>query len=87
VKASIESTEQILEFSVQGPGGVPGPVGKGRLWVGTTERGVPVQMLVVRVAVPTSALNQQHTETFERELEETPAPIPEIVAFPLRMVL
>lgn len=86
MKATIESTEQILEFSVQGAGGVPGPVGKGRLWVGTSERGVPVQMLVVRVAVPTG-IAQEHTETFQRELQETPAPIPEIVAFPLRMVL
>lgn len=87
MKASIESTDQILEFSVQDAGGVPGPVGKGRLWVGTTERGVPVQMLVVRVAVPTGVMTREHTETFERELQETPAPIPEIVAFPLRMIL
>lgn len=84
-KITIESTEQILEFSVRGPGGVPGPVGQGRLWTGLTERGVPVQLLVVRVAVandPPANLRQ-----FEEELQETPAPAPPVVDFPLRMVL
>lgn len=85
MKAEIESTEQILEFSVTGPGGAPGPVGKGRLWTGLTERGVPIQLLIVRVAVAND--NPANLAQFEQELQETPAPAPPVMAFPLRMIL
>lgn len=79
MKVTIESTAQIIEVTV--PAGAPRTAG--RLWVGTTEKGVPVQLLVLRVAVP----NAERQDDFKHELEETPAPTPEVVAFPLRMVL
>ncbi len=78
MKATVESTRQIVEIQVGG-----GPIVRGRLWTGTTEGGVPVQMVVLRVAAPIDADQQQ----FKRELDETPAPVPAVVAFPLRMLL
>lgn len=81
MKVTIESTEQIVSFRYdQGTGEYQA---QGRVWVGTTESGIPVQMLVVRVAVESA----ERQEEFERELQEKPAPPPEAPAFPLRMVL
>jgi len=56
-----------------------------RVWEGTTDTGIPVQLLVTRVAVP---IAERQTE-FERELLAA-APVPSTMspqAFPLRMVL
>lgn len=54
-----------------------------RLWIGTTENGTEVQVLIVRVAAP-SAGNESE---FLRALLKTPAPIPAVEAFPLRMLI
>lgn len=81
MKASIESTEQIVSFRYdQGTGEYQA---QGRVWVGKTESGIPVQMLVVRVAVESV---ERQTE-FETELQEKHAPPSPSQAFPLRMVL
>lgn len=81
MKVTLESTEQIVSFRYdQGTGEYQA---KGRVWVGTTDTGIPVQALIVRIAVE----NQHSQEAFERELLETPAPAPVFQAFPLRMVL
>jgi hypothetical protein len=87
MRATITSTEQIVEFALSSaPEMRVGHMAQARVWVGTTESGIPVQMLVVRVAVrsgePKAVLDQ-----FERELKEKPAPPPGFPAFPLRMIL
>lgn len=79
MKATIESTSVFIE--VASPAGAPRT--QARLWTGKTESGIPIQLLILRVAVP---LDAHHAE-FERELRATPAPSPEVIAFPLRMVL
>lgn len=79
MKASIESTDTFIE--VAAPAGAPRT--QARLWVGRTESGIPIQLLILRVAVPLAA----HHAEFEQELREQPAPAPEVIAFPLRMVL
>lgn len=77
MKLAIENTEQLVEI-------VPGPdVVRGRVWVGRTEQGVEVQLLVLSVAVP----KQESQLAFERELDATPAPRPAVVAWPLCMFL
>ena len=55
----------------------------GRVWVGKTESGIPVQALILRVAVS----NDDQQEDFERELRAVRAPAPVPQAFPLRMML
>ena len=83
MKITIESTEQIVE--IVPPGEAQGAV-PARVWIGETDSGIPVQILVTRVAVgkdqPPEILAQ-----FERELIEKPAPRPEFPAWPLRMIL
>lgn len=83
MRVTIESTEQIVE--IVPPGEAQGAV-PARVWIGKTESGIPVQVLVTRVAVdkdqPPEVIAQ-----FERELQETPAPRPDVMAWPLRMIL
>lgn len=56
MKITIESTDKIVDLN----NGV-----KARLWEGRTESGIPVQVLVTRIAVP-----QGHdTTAFETELQ------------------
>jgi len=95
MRATIESTEQIVELASSGPLGALAEgmrktaglaQAQARVWVGTTETGVPVQMLVVRVAVRTDQPAEVFAQ-FERELEEKPAARPDVPAFPLRMIL
>lgn len=55
-----------------------------RLWEGTTERGVNVEVLIPRIAVR----NGQDTSQFEAELSEQHAPAgADSIAFPLRMLI
>jgi len=95
MKATIESTEQIVELASSGPlgalaEGIRKTAGlaqaQARVWVGTTENGVPVQLLVVRVAVHKDQPPEVFAQ-FERELQERPVAPPELPAFPLRMIL
>ena len=60
MKVTLESTAQIVEVN-----GVPA-----RVWDGTTESGIPVSVLVTRVAVERT----QDTAQFEAELSECKAP-------------
>ena len=75
MKATIESTEQLVEFSAHN--------GQARVWKGVTEGGVEFQLLIVRVAVDKDA----DTAQFERELKEQHAPAVWPTAFDLRLVL
>lgn len=77
MKITIESTETIIQLEMP-RGSVPA-----RLWVGQTESGIAVQCLVTRIA----ALKTEDLKQFDSELAEKPAPTPDVVAFPLRMVL
>jgi hypothetical protein len=73
MKITIESTTRIVEVN-----GVPA-----RVWEGTSEAGIPVAVMVTRIAVDKGADATQ----FDRELQEHKAPSPAARAFPLRMVL
>ena len=73
MKATIESTEQLISID-----GVPA-----RVWTGTTERGIRIQLAITRIAVDRDA----DTSQLERELTEVHAPTPRLPAFPLRMIL
>jgi hypothetical protein len=75
MKITIESTSEIVEVN-----GVAA-----RVWQGTSEAGVPVQCLIVRVA----ADKRYPCAEFERDLKETRSPTSAdpMRAFPLRMVL
>lgn len=73
MKITIESTTKIVNAN-----GIDC-----RVWEGTTERGIAVQVLVPRIAV----LKDADTSQFEAELQEQRAPTAEVSAWPLRMVL
>jgi hypothetical protein len=73
MKATIESTEQLITIN-----GIPA-----RVWTGTTERGIPIQLAITRIAVH----RDEDCAQFEAELQETHVPVPERPAFSLRMIL
>ena len=73
MKIEIENTEKIVELN-----GVPA-----RVWEGQTESGIPVHCFVTRI----SPQSNDNIEDFERELQETVAPSPEVAAYPLRLIL
>jgi len=77
MKITIENTEQLVDVVVRGVS-VPA-----RLWVGETESGIKVQVLVTRIAVPLGDNQVQ----FQKELSETAAPTPADQSFPLRLIL
>ena len=73
MKIEIENTEKIVELN-----GVPA-----RVWEGQTESGIPVHCFVTRI----SPQSNDNIEDFERELQETKAPSPEVLAYPMRLIL
>jgi hypothetical protein len=74
MKITIESTTKVVNAN-----GI-----ECRVWEGTTERGVKIEVLIPRIA----ALANQDLSQFEAELKETHAP-PSIGAhaFPARLIL
>lgn len=79
MKITIESTEQIVEFSTQ-RGQKPY---RARVWVGETDSGIPIHCLIPRIAVK----DQDNLQQFEMELKKTNAPEPTEQVFPMRMIL
>jgi hypothetical protein len=80
VKITIESTSEFVEIEPQGSGTVV----PARVWQGTTEGGVKIQVLVTRIG----ASADEDLRQFEKELREVSPPIagmPRI--FPLRLIL
>lgn len=74
MKLILEKTDQIVEVNGHAA----------RVWLGKTGNGVPVQVLIPRIAVERT----EDTSEFERELVEQGVPLaPEVRAFPLRLVL
>lgn len=73
----LQSTEQLVRSARDGQEPV------GRVWIGRTEDGIPVQLLVKQIAVE----NSRDQSAFERELVKVHAPIPADQAFPMRMLL
>lgn len=73
MRIEIESTEKIVQLN-----GVPA-----RVWEGETESGISVHCFVTRISPQT----HENIEQFEKELQEQKAPSPEVVAYPLRMIL
>lgn len=76
MKITIENTSQITELVTPG-GTIPA-----RIWVGETDSGIKVHVLVTRIA----ALASENLSQFDRELRETRAPEP-MEVFPLRTIL
>lgn len=74
MRITIESTEQCVTVS-----GVPA-----RIWVGTTESGIPVHCYVTRIAAPIEGADLTQ---FERELQEHQPPSAELAGIPLRLIL
>ena len=73
MKLTIENTDRLVQIN-----GIPA-----RVWEGTTENGIAVQVLVTQVAVHRDDDQAQ----FLTELAEQRPLEAEISAFPLRMVL
>lgn len=76
----VRATDKLVTLETD-TGAVPA-----RIWQGRTSSGIPVHCYVTRIAVyedrPAHELEQ-----FERELQETEPPRPELKAIPLRMIL
>lgn len=74
MKLTIESTEQICDIQPDGIGMVTNRPVQGRVWIGTTESGIPVQVLVTRIAVAEA----ERQEEFQRALstQHAPSPVP-----------
>jgi len=80
VRITIESTDRVIVIQT-GPGGPEVPA---RVWEGRTERGVPVAVLVTRIA----AYLEHDQSEFESDLRETRPPSRHALeAFPMRLVL
>lgn len=74
MRVTLHSTTRIVEVN-----GVPG-----RVWEGTTDKGVTVYAVITRIAAASSA----NLSDFERELQECAPPTgPSMTVFPTRMVL
>jgi len=72
MKITVESTTKIIDVGR----------GKARVWQGTTESGIPIACVIMRVAVR----NGHPTEQFEKELQEQAIPNRDAVeAFDSRM--
>lgn len=78
MKITIESTTRVVDLETRDHGHLPA-----RVWEGKTESGIPVQVLITRIAVAKT----EDCSQFERELQEHVAPSAAVMAFPLRMIL
>lgn len=78
MKITVESTDRIVKVSPrEQDSSVPA-----RVWEGTTDTGIPVSVLITRIAVERA----EDTSQFEQELtEHRPPRVTDV--FPLRMVL
>lgn len=74
MKATIESTEKIIEFN-----GIPA-----RVWEGETESGIKCHFYITRVSVSADEIS---IERFQEELQQHRPPSVETQAIPLRMNL
>jgi hypothetical protein len=78
---TIEPTTTIVEVENEGkPGAVPA-----RVWVGVTDDGIRVELLVTRVAVAKTYSAETH-ERFRQELHEQAVKV-QSRAFDLRMII
>ena len=73
MKISIQNTDKIVELN-----GVPA-----RVWEGETDSGISVHCFMTRISPQT----HDNIDAFEKELIETSAPSPGVLAYPLKMVL
>ena len=78
MRITIESTDRLVEIQ---HGGATVPA---RVWEGKTERGVPIAVLITRIA---AHLESDQAE-FEQDLKETRQPSAHAIeAFPMRLIL
>lgn len=74
MKITIESTSKIVELN-----GVPA-----RIWEGWTESGIKVHCFVPRIAIDK---DETRFSEFEKELQETRTPSPELECYPGKLIL
>jgi len=80
MRITIESTDRVVE--IQPAGGIRSV--PARVWEGETEKGVPVAVLVTRIA---AHLEHDQSE-FQADLRETRPPTSHAIeAFPMRLIL
>lgn len=78
MRVTLQSTDRIVDIRNRRSGAAM----QGRIWEGTTESGIPVQAVIVRIATPDIGNQEQ----FVAELKETKPP-EQAQAFPLSMVI
>jgi hypothetical protein len=81
MKITIESTAKIVQLH----DGNVGDSLPARIWVGTTESGIPVHCYVTRISPQTH--DTEANNRFAQELQECAAPTAEVEAIPMRMIL
>jgi hypothetical protein len=84
MKITIESTSKVAQLYLDS-GNVPA-----RVWIGTTDKGVPVHCYVTRVTLAKENPSEEEAADFERDLQPTEPPRPapaELDYIPLRMIL
>lgn len=86
MKITIESTSKIVELKSDRRQGWDSGNIQARIWEGLTDSGIPVHCFITRLA-PTIPVDDPRQTEFERELQETKAPTPDVDAYPLRMIL
>jgi hypothetical protein len=80
MKITIENTSKVVMLKT----GPLGEVVPARIWEGETELGIKVHCFITRIAVRN---DEPRKEEFEKDLQSTRAPSPDIEAYPLRLIL
>lgn len=76
MKIELEPTDQIVHLN---------GTTAARVWTGTTEHGIAIQAVIVRIAVPSGDTDE--CKRLSALLVETPRPKPDPLAFPNRFIV
>jgi hypothetical protein len=85
MKVTLESTERIVEIQTEGGSIVPA-----RVWEGTSEGGIPVVVLITRIAPAIEWPSQETLAEFERDLRACRPPsavVSDMFPIPMRLIL
>lgn len=80
MEITLRPTDKVVEL--RGDDGVV----PARIWQGQTSSGIPVHCYVTRIAIDKDR-PQHELEEFERTLQETEAPRPDVAAIDMRLIL
>lgn len=86
MKITIEPTTKVIELKADGSPALSDGI-KARVWEGTTDKGVPVVVLVTRITPNVDPSDDSAHEDFRAALKSVRAPSVEVQAWPLRLVL